>query len=100
MMQLKEGKYLFAALAIVLILYLPTLNYPETDDAVSYAILTKYFAEGEKYSASAHPRLPVLSILSIPLSVITGKYILGVKLTVFILGVLSLVVWFLIGREF
>lgn len=100
MMQLKEKKSLLAALALVSLLYLPTLNYPETDDAVSYAILTNYFVEGEKYATPAHPRLPVLSILSIPLSIIAGKYVFGVKLTVFVLGMLSLIVWFYIGREF
>jgi len=94
---LREYGPLIAVLMAATALYLPTIAYPITGDSISFAKATERFAAGE--APENYKMLPVLPLFSVPLAAMTGSPLLGVILSSFAFGMLSIVAWFCIGRE-
>jgi len=97
---LRDYASFIAVLAIVTALYIPTLAYPTSSDSTAFAMNAKYYAEGD-YSADVPDpkRLPLFSVVSIPLAAVTGSYMLGIKLAAFVFGIITVAAWLFIGKE-
>ena len=93
------GKYcsLTIVLVIILALYIPTLAYPPIGDSLSFARITENFIEGSE--VETYYCLPALPFFSVPFALITGSSILGIGLTAFVFGIISIITWFFIGKK-
>ncbi len=100
-----DYKSLFLVLVIVVLLYLPTLLYPIDGDSISYARVAKSYIDGntpiDYFGSSAldAKRLPLFPLSSVPFALLTGSFTLGLRISAFVFGIISIIVWFFIGKE-
>ena len=101
MSMMSEKRSLALVFLIIILLWIPTINYTETDDSVVYGEIAKSFAIGEGYSANGEPHahhLPLFPIIATPFSLLVTP-MFALRLVSLLLGIFSVITWFYLGKE-